>query len=125
MAESIYGKHKEVLPAVLKHLVSQIENYNETKKKETGEPAYEHLIYRIKSEDSMREKCQRKGLPPVPKSALYDIHDAIGIRIVCHFIDDVYRMRDALTAEIGRTLVEEKDYIRNVKPNGYRSLHLI
>ena len=63
MAESIYGKHKEVLPAVLKHLVSQIENYNETKRKETGEPAYEHLIYRIKSEDSMREKCQRKGLP--------------------------------------------------------------
>ena len=48
MAESIYGKHKEVLPAVLKHLVSQIENYNETKKKETGEPAYEHLIYRIR-----------------------------------------------------------------------------
>ena len=42
MAESIYGKHKEVLPAVLKHLVSQIENYNETKRKETGEPAYEH-----------------------------------------------------------------------------------
>lgn len=37
MAESIYGKHKEVLPAVLKHLVSQIENYNETKRKETGE----------------------------------------------------------------------------------------
>ena len=89
MAESIYGKHKEVLPAVLKHLVSQIENYNETKKKETGEPAYEHLIYRIKSEDSMREKCQRKGLPPVPKSALYDIHDAIGIRIVCCFLNDI------------------------------------
>ncbi len=61
MAESIYGKHKEVLPAVLKHLVSQIENYNETKRKETGEPAYEHLIYRIKSEDSMREKCREKG----------------------------------------------------------------
>ena len=35
---------------------------NETKRKETGEPAYEHLIYRIKSEDSMREKCQRKSM---------------------------------------------------------------
>ena len=73
----------------------------------------------------MREKLRRKGLPDTPEAALFDVKDAIGIRIVCHFIDDVYRMRDALTAEIGLTLVEEKDYIRNVKPNGYRSLHLI
>ena len=109
MAESIYGKHKEVLPAVLKHLVSQIENYNETKRKETGEPAYEHLIYRIKSEDSMREKCQRKGLPPVPKSALYDIHDAIGIRIVCCFLNDIYDNIKFIESIPGAKVIVGKD----------------
>lgn len=125
MAESIYGKHKEVLPAVLKHLVSQIENYNETKKKETGEPAYEHLIYRIKSEDSMREKCQRKGLPPVPKSALYDIHDAIGIRIVCCFLNDIYDNIKFIESIPGAKVIIGKDYIKSAKPNGYRSFHMI
>ena len=125
MAESIYGKHKEVLPAVLKHLVSQIENYNETKKKETGEPAYEHLIYRIKSEDSMREKCQRKGLPPVPKSALYDIHDAIGIRIVCCFLNDIYDNIKFIESIPGAKVIVGKDYIKSAKPNGYRSFHMI
>lgn len=125
MAESIYGKHKEVLPAVLKHLVSQIENYNETKRKETGEPAYEHLIYRIKSEDSMREKCQRKGLPPVPKSALYDIHDAIGIRIVCCFLNDIYDNIKFIESIPGAKVIVGKDYIKSAKPNGYRSFHMI
>lgn len=125
MAESIYGKHKEVLSAVLKHLVSQIENYNETKKKETGEPAYEHLIYRIKSEDSMREKCQRKGLPPVPKSALYDIHDAIGIRIVCCFLNDIYDNIKFIESIPGAKVIVGKDYIKSAKPNGYRSFHMI
>lgn len=125
MAESIYGKHKEVLPAVLKHLVSQIENYNETKKKETGEPAYEHLIYRIKSEDSMREKCQRKGLPPVPKSALYDIHDAIGIRIVCCFLNDIYDNIKFIESIPGAKVIVGRDYIKSAKPNGYRSFHMI
>ena len=119
------SRHKEVLPAVLKHLVSQIENYNETKKKETGEPAYEHLIYRIKSEDSMREKCQRKGLPPVPKSALYDIHDAIGIRIVCCFLNDIYDNIKFIESIPGAKVIVGKDYIKSAKPNGYRSFHMI
>ena len=59
------------------------------------------------------------------ESALYEIHDAVGIRIVCTFIDDIYTIRDRLIALPYIRLIEEKDYIRQVKPNGYRSLHLI
>ena len=73
----------------------------------------------------MREKCDRKGLPQTAYSALHDIRDAIGIRIVCCFLDDIYRAIDFLKSLDGVRVVEEKDYIRHVKPNGYRSYHVI
>jgi ppGpp synthetase/RelA/SpoT-type nucleotidyltranferase len=92
---------------------------------ELGMDPIEHLLGRIKSEESMREKCRRKGLPETPESALEKIHDAIGLRVVCAFLDDVYTIRDRLLALPRIRLVEEKDYIRHVKPNGYRSFHMI
>lgn len=125
MNESIYGAWKDTLPKVLHFIVSKIEDFSEKRKEETGEAAYEHLIYRIKSEDSMREKCRRKGLPESAASALYDIHDAIGIRIVCCFLNDIYENIDFIRSIPGCTIVKGKDYIKNAKPNGYRSYHLI
>lgn len=125
MPASIYGAWKDALPQVLQHIVSQIEEFSRKHKEETDEAAYEHLIYRIKSEESMRDKCIRKGLPESPISALYDIHDAIGIRIVCCFLNDIYENIDFIRSMPGCTIVKGKDYIRNAKPNGYRSYHLI
>lgn len=92
---------------------------------ETGMDPIEHLLGRVKSEKSMCDKCRSRGLPETPDSALNRIHDAIGIRIVCAFIDDIYTIRDRLLALPGVESYEEKDYIRQVKPNGYRSYHLI
>ena len=51
--------------------------------------------------------------------------DAIGLRIVTRFVDDIYRVKAKLAALPGVAIDEEKDYIQNVKPSGYRSLHLI
>lgn len=73
----------------------------------------------------MIEKCQRKQLPLTSKSALKIIKDSIGIRIICGFIDDIYRMVDLLKSIPGMSVNTEKDYILNAKPNGYRSYHLI
>jgi len=73
----------------------------------------------------MEEKCQRKNLPRVPESALKEIRDAIGIRIVCGFIEDIYQTIEVLRQLEGCEIVLEKDYIRAAKPNGYRSYHLI
>ena len=123
--ESIYGKYADTLPKVLDHIVSAIRQYSEEEKKKSGELTYEHLIYRVKSEDSIREKCDRKGLPQTDRSALYDIRDALGLRIVCRFVDDIYLNIERIRAIPGCVIVEEKDYIKNVKPNGYRSYHMI
>lgn len=125
MSESIYGTYKPAVQAVMDYLVAAIQAYSGSIKEQTGEAAYEHLIYRIKSEDSMLEKCTRKGLPQTAYSALYDIHDAIGLRIVCCFLDDIYRNIKAITALPGVRVIEKKDYIQHVKPNGYRSYHMI
>ena len=85
----------------------------------------EHCKGRIKSEDSMKEKLARKGLPITLDAALNEVHDAVGIRIVCQFVDDVYRMVDILKRQEDFILVKEKDFIKNPKPNGYRSYHMM
>lgn len=125
MSESIYGKYKPAVQAVMEYLVKEIQEYSRRIKEQEGEAAYEHLIYRIKSEDSMLEKCTRKGLPQTAYAALHEIRDAIGLRIVCCFLDDIYRNIKAIAALPGVRVVEEKDYIQHVKPNGYRSYHVI
>lgn len=123
--DTIYGKYAGTLQQVLDDIVGHIEKYSAEEKAKTGEMTYEHLIYRVKSDDSMREKCDRKGLPQTAYSALHDIRDAMGLRIVCRFVDDIYLNIERIRAIPGCTIVEEKDYIKHVKPNGYRSYHMI
>lgn len=122
---NIYGKYEPILNTILDNLVNQIKNYNKIEMQKSGEKAYEHLIYRVKDNDSMLEKCTRKNLPQTTYSALYDIQDAIGIRVICRFIDDIYKNINYLKALPNCKIIKEKDYIKNVKPNGYRSYHLI
>ena len=122
---SIYGSRLAQMEAVMQSLADGIRAAAGLVKDKTGMNPVEHLKYRIKTEDSMREKCRRKGLPETQESALQHIRDAIGLRVVCTFLDDVYAIRDYLVSREDVTLIDEKDYIRNVKPNGYRSLHMI
>lgn len=121
----IYGEYRPHLERIMEKIVEQIRAYSRDAKERTGSSIYEHLLYRIKGDESMRQKCQRKGLPETAISALWDIHDAIGFRIVCRFIDDVYENIRRLRALSQCTIIEEKDYIRQAKPNGYRSYHII
>ena len=125
ISESIYGDSLELLESTMQYLVNEIQKAREQIKKSVGMDPVEHLIYRIKSEESMREKCLRKGLPQTPDSALRILHDAVGVRVVCAFVSDVYSIRDYLLNLPDCQLVEEKDYIRNPKGNGYRSYHMI
>ena len=123
--ESIYGDSLQLLESKMQYLVNEIQKAREEIKESIGMDPVEHLIYRIKSEESMREKCIRKGVPQTPESALRVLKDAIGVRVVCAFVSDVYSIRDYLLNLPDCELVEEKDYIRNPKENGYRSYHMI
>ncbi len=123
--KSIYGTRLPEMEEVLQDMEKNITLLRDRIMSEYGMDPIEHFLARIKSEDSMREKCRRLGLPETEESALEKINDAIGIRIVCAFLDDVYTIREYLTGLPGYSVIREKDYIRNAKPNGYRSYHMI
>lgn len=80
---------------------------------------------RIKKPESMIRKLEKHSMPTDSKTALSNMHDTVGIRIICSFIDEVYNISKWLHARNDLEILEEKDYISYPKPNGYRSLHLI
>ena len=126
MAESgIYGNFTETLFAVKKKLELQILAWNEEAAQRGEHKCFEHLTSRVKTERSMRDKLLRRGFEETTENALCRLTDAIGLRIVTRFVDDIYRVKAKLAALPGVEIAEEKDYIQNVKPSGYRSLHLI
>lgn len=122
---SIYGDKMPDLLQVQEKVLCAIQKLRDKMKEETGSDPVEHCLARIKSEESMREKCRRRNLPETEEAALTEIFDAVGVRVVCAFINDVYMVRDYLENLPYFEIVQEKDYIRHAKPNGYRSLHLI
>ena len=80
---------------------------------------------RIKSAESMRQKLQRPAFPVTAESAMKNVFDAAGVRLVCPFIQDIDRTAELIRAIPGVQIQTEKDYIRSPKPNGYRSYHMI
>ena len=78
-----------------------------------------------RSPKELRQKLQRMGLKVCRENALEKVFDAAGVRIICPFVEDVYRMADLITDIPGVRLFREKDYIAHPKPNGYRSYHMI
>lgn len=80
---------------------------------------------RLKHPVSIKEKLERKGLPLTPVAIEENLNDIAGVRVICSFPEDVYTLANALLSQDDITLIEKKDYIKNPKKNGYRSLHLI
>ena len=80
---------------------------------------------RIKSKESIVLKLQKKGLPMTASALLGNVHDIAGVRVVCPFMEDVYYVARMLVKQQDINVIEVKDYIRQPKENGYRSLHLI
>ena len=85
----------------------------------------EFIQSRIKSYGSIYRKIMTKHIPRNMEAIERDINDIAGIRVVCSFVQDIYRLADCFLRQDDITLIEKKDYIQNPKPNGYRSLHLI
>ena len=122
---SIYGPYEGTLDNILLDVEKRIRQLNQQEVASQQPKLYEHLIGRVKTPASMEEKCQRKNYPLTAESALRKCKDAVGIRIVCNFISDIERCLTILRNSDWCSVVKEKDYITNAKPNGYRSYHLI
>ena len=85
----------------------------------------ETIKSRLKSPESIAENIERRNIMPVVEEIEKKLTDIAGVRVICSFPADIYMLADAFLAQDDVRLVEKKDYIKNPKPNGYRSMHLI
>ncbi|MDR7077545.1 putative GTP pyrophosphokinase [Neobacillus niacini] len=85
----------------------------------------EHVNSRLKSPESIFKKVQRKGIDFSLESIKENIKDIAGMRITCSFISDIYELSRMIAKQKDVRIIEYKDYIKNPKPNGYQSLHMI
>lgn len=86
---------------------------------------FESIKCRLKSPMSIVNKMKRKGLQPTVECIENNIFDIAGVRVICSFPSDIYKLAESLMAQDDIRVYKVKDYIANPKPNGYRSLHLI
>lgn len=85
----------------------------------------ETIKTRLKSPESIVEKLRRKDLDFSAESIEENLFDVAGVRVICPFVDDIYMLSECLLRQDDIKLIRKKDYIKNPKQNGYRSLHLI
>lgn len=85
----------------------------------------ETIKTRLKSTESIIKKLVRKNLPLTVNSVEVNLNDIAGVRVICSFVEDIYLLADCLLQQDDVKLIQVKDYIKNPKQNGYRSLHLI
>ncbi|GFZ26213.1 GTP pyrophosphokinase [Lactobacillus corticis] len=88
-----------------------------------GHSPIEFVVGRVKNVDSIKEKMNRRVITPDVIET--DMQDIAGIRIVCQFVDDIYKVVDLIHARDDMEVIEERDYVQNAKPSGYRSYHMV
>lgn len=83
------------------------------------------LSSRLKDLEDIHIKLLRYGFEDNPTSAFKNLHDIVGIRLICSYLNDIYEVMNALSTLENFTIVQIKDYIKDPKLSGYHSLHVI
>lgn len=109
----------------IQYVVNQVEIIDQELSGRFRRDVVDSIIYRTKSAESIKKKLIKKGLPLDLESVDAYLHDLTGVRITCAFLDDVYRIAERLEMNRHFTVVRVKDYIKDPKPSGYQSLHMI
>ena len=124
-AEEFYGNKYPQMKQAEQKLLDLIENYRVQAEENYDLQPIIYTCSRIKKPKRMLEKLECKGFEQTLDAALTKVNDAIGVRAVCAFAEDVYRLVNWLHSYSEITILEEKDCYANPKPNGYRSYHII
>ena len=85
----------------------------------------EHIKSRLKTPDSIVKKLKRYGFEVTIDNMVEKLSDIAGIRIICSFTSDIYQIAEMITKQSAVTVLYVKDYIKNPKPNGYKSYHMV
>ncbi|MBT9778121.1 GTP pyrophosphokinase family protein [Clostridium sp. MCC353] len=85
----------------------------------------EHIKSRLKTPESIVQKLKRYGWEVTIENMTDKLNDIAGIRIICSFTSDIYMIADMISRQSDVTVLFVKDYIKNPKPNGYKSYHMV
>lgn len=132
MGELLYYDEEEewnrtllLYDSVLKEVCTKLEILNNEFKLAHQYNPIEHITSRIKSAESIARKIRLKGKELTVENIVRYINDLAGVRIICSFTSDIYRIADAIAMQDDVTVLKVKDYIANPKENGYMSYHMI
>ena len=106
-------------------MITKIDIINTFLLMKTGRNYIQMKTGRLKSYDSVCKKMQKKGLDMNLAQAVEKINDLIGVRAVCAYVDDIYKVADLIQKQQDIRIIKIKDYIKQPKKSGYQSLHLI
>lgn len=120
-----YGMYAPLLQKTEQNILNELTNIIHSISRDEEHTPAEHIRSRIKSAASMQEKLLRHGVSTKVQNALYAVSDAVGIRVVTHFVGDVYVILQKIQSASSLKIITIKDYISRPKENGYRSLHII
>ena len=111
--------------SVMREVESRLHVLSDMFSEEYKRNPFESIKCRLKSPESIYTKLEKKGFPATVESIQENLTDVAGIRVICSFPDDIYRLAELLIKQDDIILLRKKDYIQTPKVNGYRSLHLI
>lgn len=87
------------------------------------ESSIEFVTGRVKPVESIKEKMVRRQV--LEERIEQDMQDIAGVRVMCQFVEDIYEVVDLIRKRTDMTVIEERDYVENEKPSGYRSYHIV
>ena len=111
--------------SALKQIQTKIEILNEEFQEVHRYNPIEHVKARVKGPESIVKKLKRNGYESTIENMVRYVNDIAGIRIICSFTSDIYRIAEMISSQKDIRVISVKDYIMNPKPSGYRSFHMI
>lgn len=109
----------------LREMSAKLENLNDYCEMTFYHNPIHHMQSRLKSPDNILEKMYRRKYEINLETLKEYIYDIAGIRVICKYIDDIYTIIDLLCQQKDLTIKLKKDYIKNPKDTGYRSVHVV
>lgn len=122
---SDYAKIRHVYAAGIHEITSRLDVLQSEFMYSGKHNPIHHIESRVKTLASIIKKLRSMNLPETIASAKKSLRDIAGVRVVCCYVDDIYRIAELLLSQDDVSLIEEKNYIQTPKANGYRSLHIV
>ncbi|WP_027088880.1 GTP pyrophosphokinase [Thomasclavelia saccharogumia] len=116
---------QQIYDAGIKEIRTKLEILDDEFRVKHDHNPIHHMEYRLKSVKSILGKLEKRGLEISLESIVINLTDIAGVRVICNYVSDVYKIADLLIKQNDIKLIKKKDYIKHPKENGYRSLHLV